>query len=58
MTSCSRLPPSTVSSYRWSSSKGPPLDIQSGTLANGQVTVDRQRPLASVLPLLKRWTGI
>ena len=50
--------PTTVSSYRWSSSKGPPLEIQSGTLANGQVTVDRQRPVASVLPLLKRWTGI
>jgi HlyD family secretion protein len=47
-----------VSSYRWSSSKGPPLEIQSGTLANGQVTVERQRPLAAVLPLLKRWTGI
>lgn len=50
--------PTTVSSYRWSSSDGPPLEIQSGTLANGQVTVDRQRPIAAVLPLLKRWTGI
>lgn len=50
--------PGTVSRYRWSSSKGPPVEIQSGTLANGLVTVDRQRPIATVLPLLRRWTGM
>lgn len=50
--------PSTVSQYRWSSSQGPPVEIQSGTLANALVTVDRQRPLATVLPLLRRWTGM
>jgi len=50
--------PATVSRYRWSSSGGPPVEIQSGTLANGQVTVDRQRPIAAVLPLLRRWSGM
>jgi HlyD family secretion protein len=50
--------PATPSRYRWSSSKGPPVDIQSGTLASGQVTVDRQRPIAAVLPLLRRWSGM
>ena len=50
--------PATPSRYRWSSSKGPPVDIQSGTLASGQVTVDRQRPVAAVLPLLRRWSGM
>jgi HlyD family secretion protein len=50
--------PATVSRYRWSSSGGPPVEIQSGTLANGMVTVERQRPLAAVLPLLRRWSGM
>jgi HlyD family secretion protein len=50
--------PATVSRYRWSSSEGPPVEIQSGTLASGLVTVDRQRPLAAVLPLLRRWSGM
>jgi HlyD family secretion protein len=50
--------PGTESRYRWSSSKGPPVAIQSGTLATGSVTVDRQRPIATVFPLLRRWTGI
>jgi len=50
--------PTTLSRYRWSSSGGPPVMIQSGTLASGMVTVDRQRPLAAVLPLLRRWSGM
>jgi HlyD family secretion protein len=50
--------PTTVSRYRWSSSGGPPVEIQSGTLASGLVTVERQRPIAAVLPLLRRWTGM
>lgn len=50
--------PSTRSRYRWSSSGGPPVEIQSGTLANGLVTVERQRPIAAVLPLLRRWSGM
>lgn len=50
--------PTTESRYRWSSSGGPPVEIQSGTLASALVTVDRQRPMASVLPLMRRWTGL
>jgi hypothetical protein len=34
------------------------VEIQSGTLANGLVSVDRQRPIAAVLPLLRRWSGM
>lgn len=48
---------STASRYRWSSSGGPPTLIQSGTLAAGLVTVSAQRPIAKVVPLLRRWTG-
>lgn len=50
--------PSTESQYKWSSSKGPPTRVQSGTLATGSVTVDSQRPIAIVIPLLRKWTGI
>jgi HlyD family secretion protein len=50
--------PTTRSRFRWSSSGGPPVEIQSGTLASGLVTVERQRPLAAVLPLLRRWSGM
>lgn len=50
--------PATVSRYRWSSSEGPPTTIQSGTRAMAQVTVDVERPIARVIPLFRRWTGI
>lgn len=50
--------PRTPSGYRWTSSHGPPLGIQSGTLAGAQVIVDTQRPIAKVLPLLRRWSGM
>ena len=52
------LDPSTVSRYRWSSSHGPPLGIQSGTLATAEITVATERPIGMVLPLFRRWTGL
>ena len=42
------------SQYRWSSSKGPPIQIQSGTLAAVNVVVTRRRPILMVLPQLNR----
>jgi HlyD family secretion protein len=50
--------PNTASRYRWTSSEGPPVRVHSGTLAAGQVIVETQRPIAKVIPLLRRWTGI
>lgn len=50
--------PTTVSQFRWSSSKGPPLHIQSGTLAMGNIEIASRRPLAMVLPLLREYTGL
>jgi HlyD family secretion protein len=49
---------STVSNYRWSSSSGPPLRIQSGTFAHAQITVDARRPIEMVIPLLREYTGL
>jgi HlyD family secretion protein len=43
-----------ASRYRWSSSSGPPIRIQSGTLAGASVVVERRRPIFMVLPPLRR----
>jgi HlyD family secretion protein len=41
----------TPSGYRWSSSNGPPVEINSGTLCLATVTLDEQRPFDLVLPV-------
>jgi HlyD family secretion protein len=48
----------TFSGYRWSSSKGPPLKIQSGTRVNAYVTVASRRPIEMVIPLLRERSGL
>ncbi len=50
--------PSTASRYRWTSSGGPPVRIQSGTLASGNIAVSTRRPVEMVIPLVKRTTGL
>ena len=51
--------PRTISGFKWSSSSGPPVEIQSGTLCRGTVTISRQRPIDLVLPFLrKRFLGV
>jgi HlyD family secretion protein len=52
------LDPSTTSKYKWTSAKGPPVRIQSGTLATGNIEVAARRPIAMVIPLLRKYTGI
>ncbi len=49
--------PSTPSSYRWTSSGGPPTTIESGTVATAFVTLGSERPIARVIPLFREWTG-
>ncbi|HEX2080612.1 MAG TPA: NHLP bacteriocin system secretion protein [Longimicrobium sp.] len=46
--------PDNVSTYRWTSSEGPPLRIQSGTLASAGIVVERRRPILMVIPQLRR----
>ena len=50
--------PTTPSGFAWTSGVGPPIAIDSGTIGSGQITVDRQRPIALVIPLLRDWTGL
>ena len=44
--------------YRWSSGGGPQLTISSGTPAEAEVTVRNQPPLALVIPILRKATGL
>lgn len=50
--------PATVSRYRWSSSVGPDMRIESGTLAEALITVREQRPAELVVPAIRRWVGM
>ena len=50
---------STPSGYEWSSSRGPKnLQITSGTTTIARVTIEKQAPIALVLPILREWSGI
>lgn len=49
---------STVSGYRWSSSKGPQQKITPGTTTTVRITIEERAPITFVLPILKSWTGV
>ncbi len=46
--------PTTVSGYKWSSSKGPEEKMSSGILCSSTVTVEEKRPIELVIPLFKK----
>lgn len=48
----------TPTGYRWSSSRGPDLEISSGTLAAGDVIVKEDRPIRLVIPTLRERLGV
>lgn len=47
--------PGTVSRYRWTSSRGPDIQLQSGTPVVGRIIVDERRPIFMVLPQLRQF---
>jgi HlyD family secretion protein len=49
--------PNSRSGYAWTSAKGPPVVLSSGTTATGEITVREQAPIALVLPLLRTQIG-
>lgn len=49
---------STASGYAWSSSKGPPLKVNAGTLCQAEVVVEQQAPITMVLPFLRKQLGL
>ena len=50
--------PASASGYRWSSSKGEPIRVGSGTMVTATVVVRERRPISMVIPLLREYTGI
>ncbi|HEX2188176.1 MAG TPA: NHLP bacteriocin system secretion protein [Longimicrobiaceae bacterium] len=46
--------PLSTSRFRWSSGAGPAIDLQSGTLADGSIVVQRRRPVSMLIPQLRR----
>jgi HlyD family secretion protein len=50
--------PATPSGFRWSSSRGPNLQISSGTLARGDIVVHREAPVNLVIPSVREKLGL
>lgn len=50
--------PATPSGYAWSSTRGPDLEISSGTLATGGVIVKQDRPVDMVIPKVRSGLGL
>lgn len=50
--------PSTVSGYRWSSSRGPAMKITSGLTHSTRVTVEGRAPVTYFLPILREISGV
>ncbi len=49
--------PRTASEYAWSSSKGPPFKVDTGTRVIVSTVVERRPPISYVLPLLRGTLG-
>lgn len=49
--------PAAFSRYKWSSSHGPPVKIESGTLAAGDVIVSSRRPVEVLVPVTRGFFG-
>lgn len=48
----------TISGYKWSSSKGPSLKLSSGTTTLVRVKVGEVAPISYVIPIFRSWTGV
>ena len=51
-------PDTTLSGYRWSSSRGPKLTISSGLTVQGRVTVEGRSPATYLIPFLRDASGV
>jgi len=50
--------PTTMTGYKWSSSRGPELQLSPGTTASVRVTVSQWAPITFALPILRSVSGI
>ncbi len=49
--------PGDGGAYRWSSGRGPPLQITPGTLAHAEVFTRERHPWELLLPIVRRVSG-
>jgi len=50
--------PAGPDSYRWTSKRGQEIELTSGTLIAGQVTIRTGRPIELVIPAIRQWFGL
>ncbi len=50
--------PESGTGYRWTSRKGSPYPLSSGTTLEAEVTVTEQRPITLLIPFLRKTTGL
>ena len=48
----------TSSGYEWSSKAGSPIVITSGAYCTGLITIENEKPINLILPLLKTMAGL
>ncbi|MEA2570269.1 MAG: hypothetical protein QOI24_2270 [Acidobacteriota bacterium] len=48
----------TPSGFHWTSRQGPDLSFGSGTLLQAKITLEQRRPIALVIPGLRKWLGL
>lgn len=53
-----QVDPNTTSGYRWSSSRGPNLQLSPGTTTQVRVQVGERAPISYIIPILRSTTGI
>jgi HlyD family secretion protein len=51
-------PAATPSGFKWSSRKGPPLLVSSGTLCSAQIVIAHEKPVTLVAPAVKGKLGL
>ena len=45
----------TTSGYKWTSSKGPDIQVNEGTSCFGKITIENERPISLVVPAFKKF---
>ena len=50
--------PSTPSGFKWSSSKGAPIQLSGGTMISGEIVTEEKAPVNLVVPYLRERVGI
>lgn len=48
----------TQSGYKWTSGAGARMVFGSGTLLDGKIVVETMRPMALIIPAMRRWFGV